>query len=61
MSFYLIAIHLFACRVLMIFDWWQMVTTFREIRWHWRQIGLRPDVYHQIHANHYVELEMAME
>lgn len=57
MSFYLIA----TVRPLMMFYWRQMMTTFREIRRHRRQIGLRSYVYHQIHTDHYVKLEMTVE
>lgn len=38
-----------------------MITADREIRWYRRQIRVRPDVKDQIHANQYVEQEMAME
>jgi len=42
-------------------DGWQMVTAGREIRWYRRQIRMRSHVQNQIHANQYVEQEMAME
>jgi len=38
-----------------------MVTADREIRWYRWQIRVRPNVKDQIHANQYVEQEMAME
>lgn len=42
-------------------DGWQMVTASREIRRYWRQIRVCPDMQDQIHANEYVEQEMAVE
>lgn len=38
-----------------------MITADREIRWYRRQISLRPNVKDQVHANQYVEQEMAVE
>lgn len=42
-------------------DGWQMVTAGREVRRYRRQIRVRPHVQNQIHADQYVEQEVAME
>lgn len=38
-----------------------MVSTPREVWWHWGKIGLGSDVDDQIHADHNVELEVTVE
>lgn len=42
-------------------DGWQMVTAGREVGWNRRQVSVRPDVQDQIHADQYVEQEVAVE
>lgn len=42
-------------------DGWQMITAGREVRRYRRQIRVRSHVQNQVHANQYVEQEVAME
>lgn len=37
------------------------MSAFGEVRWHWRQVLLRPHVDYKVHADRYVEQEVAVE